>query len=297
MTLSNQKNPLIKQGWVRVIIFFASYILVTSLLTSIVVLITLPLLTNNIVKDATQLVKQAPLLYIITTTIAILSVLMVFLFRRLFDRQTVDSLGFSLKRSVGNTSLGFSTAALILCVGTLFLYFNGNLQWNDISFSAEDLFTGAIGLLIVAFSEELVFRGYILNNLLESMNKWAALSISAALFTIMHASNPSINPISILNIFLAGLLLGINYIYTRNLWYAISFHFAWNFFQGSVLGYEVSGTNVNSIFSHQMQGNELFTGGIFGFEGSLVATALTAICFLLYATIYSKKYRAVQVTK
>jgi hypothetical protein len=89
MALSNQKSPLIKQSWLRVIIFFASYILVTSLLTSIVVLLTLPLFTNDVVKDAGQLVKQVPLLYIITTTIAIISFLLVLLFRRLFDRQTL----------------------------------------------------------------------------------------------------------------------------------------------------------------------------------------------------------------
>jgi uncharacterized protein len=297
MSSSNQKNPLIKQGWLRVIIFFTSYILITTLVTSVVVLLALPFLTNDLVNDAAQLLKQAPLLYITTTSIAIISFLQVILFRRLFDRRTIASLGFSFKKSAGDASIGFFTAVLILCLGTLFLHLNGNLQWNDFSFNPGDLFTGAIGLLIVALYEELVFRGYILNNLLESMNKWVALAISAVLFTIMHATNPSINPLSIINIFLAGLLLGINYIYTKNLWYAIAFHFAWNFFQGSILGYEVSGANVNSLFSHQMQGNELFTGGIFGFEGSVVATILTLVCFLIYATIYAKKYRAIQVTE
>jgi uncharacterized protein len=295
MTLSNQKAPLIKQGWLRVVIFFVCYIACVSLITSMVILFTLPLVTTNITNDKTQLMKQAPLFYIATTLAAVISFLMVFLFRRLCDRRSIVSLGFSFSKNGGNAMLGLFTALLILCTGTLFLYFNKNLSWNDVDIQPQHLFTGAMGMLIVAFSEELVFRGYILNNLLESMNKWVALVISATLFCIMHATNPNINAISLINIFLAGLLIGINYIYTKNLWYGIFFHFSWNFFQGSLLGYEVSGATVQSIFSHQMQGDELFTGGIFGFEGSIVATVLTGGCLLLYSFIYLKKYKAVAV--
>ena len=86
------------------------------------------------------------------------------------------------------------------------------------------------------FSEELVFRGYLLSNFMESMNKYYALLYNSILFALMHSVNPNFNFIDFINLFLAGLLLGLPYVYTKNLWYPMSLHFAWNFFQGPVFG-------------------------------------------------------------
>ena len=145
-------------------------------------------------------------------------------------------------------------------------------------------------MLIVAFYEEVVFRGYILNNLLASVNKWLALLITAILFALAHSANPDFSIIPAINIFLAGILLGINYIYTKNLWFAIMLHFSWNFFQGPILGYKVSGLNMQSLLERELQGNVFFTGGNFGFEGSILATLLyTAACITLVC-VYEKKY-------
>jgi membrane protease YdiL (CAAX protease family) len=134
-----------------------------------------------------------------------------------------------------------------------------------------------------------VFRGYILNNLMESMNKWMALGISAALFMMAHGTNPGITFIAAINLFLAGLLLGINFIHTRNIWFAVCFHFSWNFFQGPVLGYEVSGLPLQSVLQPSLQGAWYITGGSFGLEGSFVATGLFLLALLLLYATYEKR--------
>ena len=85
-------------------------------------------------------------------------------------------------------------------------------------------------------------------------------------------------------------LLGINYIYTKNLWFGILLHFSWNFFQGPLLGFEVSGLPLQSLLQHDIQGSELLTGGKFGFEGSLVATVLLTMAIVILAWVYEKKY-------
>jgi uncharacterized protein len=140
----------------------------------------------------------------------------------------------------------------------------------------------------VAVSEETVFRGYILNNLAQSVNKWVALGISALLFALFHAGNPGITQLALLNLFLAGLLLGLNYLYTQNLWFAIMFHFSWNFFLGPVLGYEVSGLPLNSLLQQSIQGPDWITGGEFGLEGSVLDGIFSIVSFTLLLVIYRR---------
>jgi uncharacterized protein len=296
MVASQQKDPLIAPGWLRVLLFFVLYAIVTSLVTKVVVNIALPILTKDSTKDATLLMSEPPLIYLITTTVAVVSFLLVLAFRIFLDRRSLNSLGFATNNNGANAATGMCTGIVILCAGTLFLNYNRNLEWTGITMNPVHLFTGAVGMMIVALSEELVFRGYILSNLLENSNKWVALVATSLLFAIMHGSNPNVNAISLVNIFMAGLLLGVNYIYTKNLWYAVFLHFTWNFLQGPVLGYEVSGFHLESLLHQQSVGHKLITGGIFGFEGSIVATILTVGFFLLYLLVYRKKYALISST-
>jgi len=137
---------------------------------------------------------------------------------------------------------------------------------------------------MIAVSEELIFRGYVLKNLMKSFNKWIALLISAVLFSIVHSSNNGIPAIGFVNTFLGGLVLGVAYIITRSLWLPIFFHLSWNFIQGPILGFRVSGLTFESIMSIEIKGPAMITGGEYGFEGSVISTILLA--FTLIAGCY-----------
>jgi membrane protease YdiL (CAAX protease family) len=172
----------------------------------------------------------------------------------------------------------------------------GHLQWVDITPDPTTLFISLGMVVLIAFSEELVFRGYVLSNLLESFsNKWIALLLSALCFAIFHFSGPGINALAFANLFLAGVLLGINYIYTRNLWFSMSLHLSWNFFQGPLLGSHVSGLSLPTLLQTEMKGDWLITGGEFGLEGSVLNTALSLIAILILAMAFERKYN-VRVT-
>ncbi len=93
------------------------------------------------------------------------------------------------------------------------------------------------------------------------------------------------------NIFLVGILLGINYTYTRNLWFSICFHIGWNFLQGPLLGFRVSGLAFRSLLQPEFRGDEILTGGAFGLEGSVFNLAITLSGVLLLYWIYEVKYR------
>ncbi|HEV3252240.1 MAG TPA: type II CAAX endopeptidase family protein [Puia sp.] len=288
-----EKQPLIRKGWLRVLLFCIAYLLLVSSISYFIPVMLGWMKEGSLQKALALNTKElmegqflGPTLFIVL----IISLAVVFVFRKFIDRKSFLSLGFHSAGYLSEAAGGFFLAPALLGTGTLVLYFTKHLQWTDINFRGTDLFIefGMMGM--VAISEEVVFRGYILNNLLESFNKWVALAISALLFALYHVDNPSIDIIAIMNILLAGVLLGINYIYTKNLWFAILFHLAWNFFQGPLLGFKVSGFHLNSLLQTELSGDLLLTGGAFGFEGSVLDGASMIIAILLLYVIFRKKY-------
>jgi membrane protease YdiL (CAAX protease family) len=278
-------TPLIKQGSVRAIIFMLAF-LGCAVLAGFV--------TNILIQaPGTAPAKGGPAGYAAILSLFIIEItgiLLTVIFRRFIDRRPLVTLGFQWQQYEHDGYTGFCLGPALLGTGTLLLFATKNLEWSDASFQPSDIFIAVVLMMMIALSEEMVFRGYILNNLMESVNKWAALGISAALFAVAHGSNPGITSVAAVNLWLGGLLLGINYIYTRNLWFGMLFHFSWNFFQGPVLGYEVSGMPLQSILQPDITGPWWLTGHPFGFEGSFIATCLFMLALLTLYTVYEKKY-------
>lgn len=100
-------------------------------------------------------------------------------------------------------------------------------------------------LLLIFFSalfEELIFRGILYQALLQRFGKYSPTLILSIFFVLAHIIFNHINdPIFIINIFLANLLLSLMYLRTGSLWLPLSFHFFWNLFQALILGSPVSG--------------------------------------------------------
>ncbi len=132
----------------------------------------------------------------------------------------------------------------------------------------------------VGFYEELLSRGYHLRNLAEGLRgkmigpKLAlvlAAILSAAVFGLLHADNPGATTQSTINVGVAGLMLSVAPLLTGELGFAIGLHLSWNFFQGNVFGFPVSGTDAGPrVLALQQGGDPLITGGEFGPEAGLV---------------------------
>ena len=280
------KKPLIQQGWIRALLFVLLGFPLTLVIAFAIDIATNGMYAYNYAKGSVDIVafledyvfKNAGL------------VLMVWIFRTFIDKQSFLSLGFSWKGYQLDAWTGFFSALMILFLGSMILVAHQNLYFTNAFFNPRNIAAGVVLFVIVAFIEELVFRGYLLNNLLENMKPWWALILTAALFAFMHTQNNNVTLLSILNLFIAGLILGVNYIHTRNLWFAIFFHFGWNFFQGTVLGYKVSGIETgSSIMQQGLMGPETLTGGSFGFEGSIICTILLLLMLLIFAWRFSRK--------
>lgn len=214
---------------------------------------------------------------------------------RFIDNIPFESVGLQLSALFPHSVTGVALAAFILSTGTIIIHLLGGIIWIDIVAGGTSLFTDLVLMLMVAFSEELVFRGYVLRNLAQSMNTWLAIFLSAVLFTLVHAANPGIPLPGLLNTFLGGMLLGVTFIYSSNLWLPILFHFSWNFLQGPILGFNVSGLEFKSLLILEPKGAEWISGGEYGFEGSFVASGLLLLALLFWVYLQMKRTKPLKV--
>lgn len=212
-----------------------------------------------------------------------------FIFRKYLDNKSITSLGFSLKGRGVDWLAGLLAALIIIAGGSLILQLTGYVEITQLPAHYKVLGLNFLLFTVVALTEEISMRGYVLNNLLSVMNRYAALTITAVLFAGMHGLNANLTWLSMLNLFLAGLILGATYIFTKNLWFPISLHLFWNFFQGPILGYNVSGQVTESLFSAVPVGNPIINGGEFGFEGSIVCSLLIVLVTAGVFVYYERK--------
>lgn len=212
--------------------------------------------------------------------------LVVWAFRRGLDRRSLVSLGFSFDSNARrDLAAGLLWGAGLIGFVFLVLLVTGQIALSKLAFPLEALLIQVAMGVLVAASEEITLRGYLLNNFMESANKYLALLLVSVLFSLFHGFNPGLSLIGLVNIVLAGLLLGIYYVHRKNLWFPIGLHFTWNLFQGAVFGAPVSGLKFDSIISFDPKGSVMLTGGDFGFEASIVTTV---VMILAAATIHWK---------
>lgn len=137
-------------------------------------------------------------------------------------------------------------------------------------------------LLIAALVEEVLYRGLVLNGLvILTRQTWIAVVLSAILFGIAHATNPGATALSVVSNALGGVMYSIAFLRTRRLWLPLGVHFAWNYFQGPIFGFLVSGFIFGGLLQHTVVGNPIFTGGSYGPEGGLVAIAFRFVVIAL----------------
>lgn len=279
-------KPVIAYGWLRAVLFSAFLIGVIFLLSYITHAFVAPWLLKGQTSFFGGIDKGFWLSVLISFASSIISV---GIFRRLIDRQSIMSLGFEWKGNSRYAFTGAFAAIAMIGIASLLLMAFNYLHFTQWGLDPITFISSIIIMVLVAISEELIFRGYFLNNLMQSTNKWVALVISALLFAAVHISNPGAGILPIAEVFIGGLMLGINYIYTRNLWFGIFLHFAWNFFQGPVFGYKVSGINIPSLMQQDITGPAWLNGGAFGLEGSILSMLLNVLLIAILVMVYNRK--------
>lgn len=208
-----------------------------------------------------------------------------------FRKLPFSGLGLSLKGWGRSLLRGALFVVFLYVVGFGLSLLLGAVEVVGFLFSPISLLVSLLLFFFVAVTEEVIGRGFILGRMLDGgINKFVALFISAVLFSLMHLFNPNFAFVPFLNIMVAGCFLGASYIYTRNLCFPIALHWFWNWIQGSVLGYKVSGnefSNENLLILHFPEEN-LINGGTFGFEGSILCSLLLVLGTVIILRHYYK---------
>ncbi|WP_316766230.1 CPBP family intramembrane glutamic endopeptidase [Pedobacter frigiditerrae] len=168
------------------------------------------------------------------------------------------------------------------CVG--FVMLNGNVVFSSGNISIITFFGYLIFFILVAIFEELLFRTFPLLVFAERYHIAIAIFLSSVLFGLAHLGNNGFTWLAMLNITLAGILFSIFTLQKWNISWAIGIHFGWNFTQGTILGYQVSGGKSSGILISKPVGETYLSGGIFGIEGSVFCTAILiiVITFLVF---------------
>lgn len=202
-------------------------------------------------------------------------------------------LGLSLRGREKDLLAGLGVAVLLYAVGFGTSLLMGTVEIASVQWVPRDLLGTLLFFLLVAVTEEVMLRGFVLGRMLSAgMNRFVALFLSSALFSAMHLFNPNFALLPFVNILLAGCLLGASFLYTRNLCFPVVLHWFWNWLQGPVLGYEVSGMDSGeTLLTLRLTGSDLLTGGSFGFEGSLLCTVLLVVGTLAIVAYYERRGR------
>jgi membrane protease YdiL (CAAX protease family) len=217
----------------------------------------------------------------------------VFLSFAIFERRKGWTLGFHTRQLGRRFGEGFTAGVLLITISSAGIWLIGGVtiqysQWTE-SLLLE-LISGFLLFIGVAVNEELFARGYLQGIVKARFGMVPAVTVSTVVFALLHTFNPGMwsTPLPLLNLLLAGLLFGLSRELSKGLWMPIGLHLSWNFFQGCIFGFEVSGTPMPSLLKIQTQGASLVSGGSFGAEGSFVTTVILVFGTVLIGYVLSK---------
>jgi hypothetical protein len=201
----------------------------------------------------------------------------------------VTSLGLKFHgRALLDIVVGFALSGFMVGIVFVVLLHFKFLEITEISWSGNgispilEIFLWFLGVgAAVAWSEELGFRGYILQNLGEGMGIVWAIAMSCILYGLMHMSNPNSTLLSGVLIAVIGYLRIFGWLRTGQLWLSMGMHAGWNFFQGPIFGFGVSGVASKQLVKHSLSGPKWITGGPFGPEAGVVVVPVVLLALMV----------------
>ena len=200
------------------------------------------------------------------------------LWDRLWDkvggRRTLNDIPFGQCLPETGKGLIIGVVYFLLVVGVIALA--GCYRITDVRFDLMPQLRAFAMFFLVAVCEEVIFRGIVFRMIDERFNTVVAYIVSALIFGAVHLTNNGATWWAGLAIAIeAGILLSAAYKYSGTLWMPIGIHWSWNYVQGNILGFAVSGGDAGeSLFIPETSGPDIITGGPFGAEASIVAVVI-----------------------
>ena len=280
-----KKSMLIKEArktgkgsnvWIEILKFVAIVSILNLFVTMFGETVISAIFENMVVGKNTYLLK-----YLYGDLLGVLLVIAYCLF---IQKRTIKSIGLTAgkigRQYIKGLCIGLFLSTGIVIGGLLIntFYFYGR---ND-NVNLGVIFGFGIGFMIQGLYEELAFRGLFLTSLIRKNSVLVAILVSSIFFGITHSLNNGFQIMAFVNLVLLGIFEALYMLKTDNIWGASAIHSMWNFTQGNIYGFNISGMNrTESILFIRGTGTEIFSGGNFGIEGSLYATIGLIIVILL----------------
>ena len=207
------------------------------------------------------------------------------------------TLGLRHTGAIRNLLYGFGFGFGMVAVGVALLLTSGDTTLEFDQSDTMGWIAVAPGLVVLAgwsvqgFTEELMFRGWMLQNTCVQLGPITGAIVTTFFFALAHVDNPGLTPLGTLNLALIGVLFVMLAFQEGGIWAVTGFHIAWNWAQSNVFGFKVSGLDIGGGSFVQVipGGSETFTGGDFGFEGSIAATTTIVISILVVIALGSRE--------
>ena len=183
--------------------------------------------------------------------------------------------------------IGTLSGGAVMAIVTALICLAGGVRFSiDPAGGLTAVAYGAWVFIWAAVLEELLFRGFVFQRLIDGVGAVHAQWVMAALFAFAHWGNPGMEGATLawasIDTALGALLLGLLYLRTGSLALPIGFHFGWNWIQGSILGFGVSGWDqAGWLLPRLLDKPQWFNGGAFGPEASIFAVVVDAAVLLL----------------
>lgn len=303
MKIFKNNNNQIRSGWKIAVVYFTytiSVILFSIIFSAVYML---AVYTKNPKLEGMEYAKEQfssmnhfpgiCLFFIQCITL----ILIVILFWKIWDKKKVKYIGLTnIKNSWKDLCAGLLIGAISFTAVASVLMLTKSVELVK-SFSQPNfswsLIIQLIIFIFVGINEELFCRGYCMTVLKQINTLWAPIVISSVIFALMHSFNSGISLLAYVNLFLFGITMGYLFIKTKNIWMGIGYHITWNYFQGNIFGFLVSGNVTDSVYTVKTVDPNIINGSGFGPEGGLVVTILLIISiYLIYRFLPSRKIKA-----
>ncbi len=208
------------------------------------------------------------------------------------EKRSAFSMGFNKRGVVSEYLVGIAVGALMISLPVLVCVLTGAATLSfDPNVNPLIIFLFFLAFVLQGMGEEALLRGYLLTTLSRRANTWVAIIISSLIFSIMHLGNANFGIIPFINITLFGIFAAVFMLKRGSIWGIGAIHTVWNFMQGNIYGFSVSGTpKLNTVFDCTLGDfGSILSGGEFGIEGGLGATVVLLIALVITLAMPAKK--------
>ena len=278
----------------KILAFWLCYIVGLFLAEGVIILLHFALGNNMLVGD----VFDAQTITLITYYGYIIISGVALLYWKLIEKKPLSEMG--LTNHFGNYFIGAIIGVLLLAVSVVAIILTGNIEYHGVFENADILVIVLLigGFVVQGATEEILCRGVVFRSLKEKTSLAIAMDISTLMFIIPHLSSLFDGGViygvfGIINLLLISTIFSLLTIRFKSIWAACGLHSFWNAVLYSVLGLNLSGNDetVTAIFNMQSVGENIWNGGVYGIEASLITTVVLAFAAILIMVIDRKQVK------